>query len=910
MAFIQSVAAGLRRLLRPGRVEEEMDDELRDFLAASIEQKTQAGMTREAAIRAARLELGNAEVVRDQIRDVGWESVVEQLLQDVRYALRSLRKARGLTAVTVATLALGIGANTAIFQLADAVRLRPLLVQHPEQLVEVRMANPERGRMGTFAGRRPLFTNALWEELHHRQQAFSGVVAWGAYPVNLNSHGEAQFAQGLWVDGDFFNVLGVAPYLGRVLTSADDRSGCGSPVAVLSYDFWRRQYGASGAVVGKALLLDGHPFEIVGVAPRRFTGLEVGRTFDVATPICAERILNPEQSALNDKAWWWLTVMGRLAPGWSVDRASNHLATISPEIFRTTLASGLPPDVSQAYLASTLKAFPASTGVSGTVREEYETPLWVLLVVAGAVLLIASANIATLLLARATTREQEIAVRLALGASRGRLVRQMLTESALLAVAGAAVGLLLSRALSDALVGLLRTSGFQFFGVSLDLDLNWRVLLFATAVTFVTCVLFGVAPANLASRPSTGTLLRTTARTTSEGGRSSRARNGLVVAQVALSLALVITALLFARTLHNLTNAQSGFNLDGVTMAVVDYQRANVAVERRLELQSRLVDALRAAPGVQSASTVRFVPLTGESWTQNVVVNGVQSQKPIGFNRVSPAFFQTMGTSLIAGRDFTLNDTVDSPRVAIVTESFARTLVGARNPIGSTFQMTAAPGAKPPTYEIVGLVNDTKYTSLREPFEPTAFLPALQERRPLEYVNVVVRASNLSGTLTTKSVVDAVSRIEPNAVVLVQSFRAQIADSLVRERLVAVLSGFFGAVAALLATLGLYGVVAYGVTQRTREIGIRTALGAAPSSVVALVLRHSLLLTSVGVALGLIVAALGTRYFEAILFGLSPLDRSTFIVVPTGFALLATLATYLPARRATRVDPVIALRQE
>jgi putative ABC transport system permease protein len=907
MALLNRVAAGLRRLLRRARAEQDMDDELREFLEASIERKTQMGMSREAARRAARLELGSAEAVKDQIRDIGWESIVEQVIQDVRYAYRSVRKAPGLTAVTVATLALGIGANTAIFQLADAIRLRPLPVQHPDQLVEIRMVNPDRGRMGTFAGRRPLFTNALWEELHNRQQAFSGVLAWGAYPVNLSNRGEAQFAQGLWVSGDFFSVLGVAPYRGRLLTSNDDRPGCGSPAAVLGYDFWRRQFGGDGGVIGKTLLLDGHPFEIVGVAPRRFTGLEVGRTFDVATPICAERILNPEQSALNDKAWWWLTVIGRLAPGSSVERASTHLAAISPGIFQTTVASGLPPEVAHAYLGSTLKAFPASTGVSGTVREDYGTPLWVLLAVAGVVLIIASANIATLLLARATTREREIAVRLALGASRGRLIRQLLAESVLLAVAGAAVGMLLSQTLSEGLVGLLRTSGFQFFGVTFNLDPNWRVLFFATAVTLVTCVLFGVAPALLATRPSNGTLLRASARTTTDDRRPSGARSGLVVAQVALSLALVVTALLFARTLHNLATADSGFDLDGVTMAVVDYQRANVAVERRLEFQSRLLDAFRALPGVQSAASVRFVPLTGESWTQNVVVDGVQSRKEVGFNRVSPSFFQTMGATRIAGRDFTPADTVDSSRVAIVNESFARTFLGRRNPIGSAFQMSAAAGAKPPTYEVVGVVRDTKYTSLREPFEPIAFLSTTQERRPLEYVNLVVRTS---GVVTARSVADAVTRIEPKAVVLVQSFRAQIADSLVRECLVAMLSVFFGAVAALLAMLGLYGVVAYGVTRRTREIGIRTALGAAPSAVLELVLRQSLLLTAIGVACGVCGAAVGTRYFESMLFGLEPLDPATFILVPVGFVLLSALATYVPARRATRVDPLIALRQE
>ncbi len=859
-----------------------MDAELQDFLTTAVEHRMRCGLSREAAIRAARLEMGSAAAVKDGVRDVGWESIIDRSWQDVRYAIRHLRKSPGFTAVTILTLALGLGASTAIFQLADAVRLRPLPVEHPEQLAEVRMADPTRGRMGTFAGRRPLFTNALWDELRHRQQAFAGMVAWGAYPVNLSARGDAQFVQGLWVSGDLFNVLGVRPHLGRLLASSDDQPGCGAPAVVLAYAFWQRQYGGDAAVIGKTMMLDGHPFEIIGIAPRRFVGLEVGRTFDVATPICAERILNREQSALNDRSWWWLTVIGRLAPGWSPERASSHLAAISPEIFRSTVASGLPSDVAQAYVESTLKAFPGSTGVSGTVREEYETPLWVLLAVAGVVLIIASANIATLLLARATARERDIAVRLALGAARGRLIRQLFTESVLLAAAGAVAGLLLTQILSEGLVGLLRSSGFQLFSVAFDL--------------------VGLAPAVLATRPSIGALLRATGRTSTDTRPRSGARSVLVVAQVALSLALVVTALLFARTLHNLTTVDSGFNLDGVGMVVIDYQRAKVPPERRLELQARLLDGARSIAGVQSAASVRMVPLTGESWTGHVVIDGIQHQKQTYFNRVSPAFFQTMGAKFIVGRDFTPDDSLTGRRVAIVNESYARGLLGRRNPIGSTFQMPASPGASQPTFEI-------KYVTLREPFEPIAFFAASQERRPLEYVNFVVHTTSAS-LAVTRALTEAVRRTEPEAVVLVQPYQAQIADSLVRERLTAMLSGFFGAVAALLAMLGLYGVVAYGVTQRTREIGIRTALGAQRSEVLTLVLRQSTVLTGIGVALGLAAAAVATRYLEGMLFGLSPLDPSTFIAVSLAFPMVAALAAYVPARRAASIDPLLALRCE
>jgi putative ABC transport system permease protein len=909
MALLRRITAGFRGLLLRTRVERELDAELREFLAISIEQKVRTGMSREAATRAARLELGSTDAIKDRVRDVGWESAIERSWRDVRYAVRSLRRAPVFTAVTILTLALGIGASTAIFELADAVRLRPLPVEHPEQLVEVRMADPARGRWGTFAGRRPLFTNALWEELRRRQQAFSGLLAWSAYPVNLSARGEAQFAQGLWVSGDFFNVLGVQPHLGRLLASSDDRPGCAAPAAVLAYAFWQRQYGGDPSVIGRTVTLDGHPFEIVGVTPRRFVGLEVGRTFDLATPICAERILNPEQSALNDRGWWWLTVMARLAPAWSVERASGHLAALSPGIFRSTVAAGLPPDVTDAYVASTLRAFPAPAGVSGTVREEYETPLWVLLAIAGVVLMIASANIATLLLARATARERDTVVRLALGASRGRLIRQLLTESALIAAVAACAGVFLAQTLSDGLVGLLHSTGFQFFGIAFNLDPNWRVLLFAVTIAVATCLLFGLAPAVLATRPSAGTLLRASGRASTDPRSRDGARSVLVVAQVALSFVLAVMALLFVRTLHNLAAVDSGFDLNRVGIVVIDYQRAKVPAERRLELQTRLLDGVRSVPGVQSVASARMVPLTGESWQGHVVIDGVQQQNQIYFNRVSPAFFQTMGTAFITGRDFTPDDSLNSRRVAIVNESFARRVLGGRNPIGSTFQMPASPGAKPPTFEIVGLVKDTKYTSLREPFEPIAFLAASQERRPFEYVNLVVRTTSAS-LAVTRSLTAAVTRTEPEAVVLVQPFQAQIASAIVRERLTATLAGFFGVVAAFLAMLGLYGIVAYGVIQRTREIGIRMALGAQRAEVLALVLRQSTVLAGIGVVLGLGAAAVASRYVKSMLFGLSPLDPTTFIAVAVAFAMVAALAAYMPARRAANVDPLIALRCE
>ena len=545
----------------------------------------------------------------------------------------------------------------------------------------------------------------------------------------------------------------------------------------------------------------------------------------------------------------------------------------------------------------------------GTVREEYETPLAVLLAVAGVVLLIASANIATLLLARATVREREVAVRLALGASRTRIVRQLVTESVVLAVTGAAVGMFFVQTLSESLVGLLHSRGFQFFAVAFDLSPNWRVLLFATAVTGVTCMLFGLAPALLATRPSNVGLVRTMTRTSTPARSRVSARSGLVVVQVALALVLVVTALLFARTLHNLRTSDTGFDPDGVVLLLVDYKLARIPVERRLQLEAQLLDGIRALPGVQAASSVRMVPLTGESWQGHIVLGGVEQQAEAYFNRVSPDFFQTMRTTLVAGRDFTADDSLNAPRVAIVNQSFARDVLRVSNPIGTTFQMPARPGAKPPSYEVVGLVRDAKHMGLRSPFEPLAYFPVTQEARPAEYVSLVVRSAAPSVALT-RSMADAVSRVEPSAVILVQPLQSQISDSLVRERLMAMLSGGFGLVAALLALLGLYGVVSYGVTQRARELGIRMALGAERSEVLALVIRQGAWLAGAGVVLGLCAAAAATRYLEGMLFGLNPLDPATFVGVSVAFLVVATVAAYVPARRATKVDPLVALRCE
>ncbi|HKQ75496.1 MAG TPA: ABC transporter permease [Blastocatellia bacterium] len=852
-----------------------------------------------------RLNLGaKLELLRRSLgafRDALWLQQLrleDEMFQDLRYGARMLLTQKSFTAVAVLSLALGIGANTAIFQLLDAVRLRMLPVKAPHELAEVRLTTLN-GMRGTMSGRYSSVTNPIWEQVRERQEAFSGICAWSVYDFNLAQGGEVRRARGLLVSGDFFNVLGVRPVLGRVFTATDDQRGCAAPGVVISHAFWQREYAGATDIVGRKLTLGDDPFEIVGVTQPDFFGLEVGRSFDLALPICADR-----DRRLDSGTNWWLMMTGRLKPGWSLERATAQLQLISPSLFEKTLPVNYPTANVKDYLDFKLEAVSAAAGYS-RLRQNYEDSLWLLLAIAGLVLLIACANLANLLLARANVRGRELAVRQALGASRARLVRQLLVESLLLAFIGAGLGALLAQFLSQFLVSYLGNSVF------LDLSADWRVFGFAAALAGLTCVLFGLAPAVRATRIEPGAVMKAGGRGLTAGRERYGLRRALVIAQVALSLVLVAGATLFTRSLNKLLTVDSGFRQEDVLMAQIGVGRLNLAPERRLLFRQETLDRIRLIPGVKAVTDTTVVPLSGSSSGNAVWMDGADARQKVNTNRswIGPDYFKALETPLVAGREFNERDTATAPYVAIVNESFARRHLNGANPVGRRFWMEARPTAPETLYEIVGQVKDTKYGGLSDTPGPIMFLSIAQEQRFLPFGQLLIR-SDLPQSEITAAVTRVLNEINPAISVSYQGFKSMVEGSILRERLLATLSGFFGALALLLASIGLYGILAYGVTSRTNEIGIRMALGAQARNVRWLVLREALALLIAGVAVGAPLVVAVTRLARTLLYDLTPTDPVSLGLAALLLFAVTLLAGYLPARRATKIDPIAALRHE
>jgi predicted permease len=839
------------------------------------------------------LRFGLAERWRRQ----GGFSMSSFLAVDLRDALRSLRASPIVTLVAVLSLAFGIGANTALFSLLDSIVLKPLPVREPSRLVVVDDGS---------------WTNPIWEEIRSRRQdIFEDAFAWSGERFNLATHGETDYVDGAWASGSIFDVLGVRAALGRTFTTADDVRGGGpdGPVAVVSYGFWQRRLGGAPDAIGRHLSLHGVETTIVGVMPRGFFGPDVGRTADIIAPIAAAGLMPGRQNLLDGRSTWWLEIMARLKPGQTIEQAAARLNTVRPQIREATLPPNWPAKDQATYLTEPLKLVAAANGQSD-LRRAYVKPLQIVLGLVAAVLAIACANLANLLLARAAARRSELSVRLALGASRFRLAKQLLAEAAILAAAGAALGLLVAQWGSALLVRQLATSSQ---GVTLDLSPDWRVLLFTAAVAALTAIVFGTAPAVGIGGVSANDAIRAQTRTVT-GDRRFSLRNALVAVQVALSLALVVGGLLFVRTLTALSTASLGFTPQGLIAIDLSARAKTLEPAALMQLFERERDAVAAVPGVSQAAMSVLTPVGPMRW--NTIVEATPQttgladrQRLAWVNLVSPGWFGTFGMHVIAGRDFDRHDVAGTPSVMVVNEAFARKFLGdPASAIGREIR-TSLEGPDALTYRIVGIVNDAVYASLRKGFEPTVFVPLAQVHEMPAEIVLTARAAGGDGERLSRELADAVARTDAQVSFTIHPLAEQLRSAVRQERLTAILAGFFGTMALLLAAVGLYGLASHAVAQRRGEIGIRMALGADPQRVVRLVLGRLLVLLAIGLALGMVLSWWTVALFEQLLFGLRARDPLTFAVACGVLVLAGLAAGWLPARRAAHIDPVRALRE-
>jgi predicted permease len=834
---------------------------------------------------------------------------MRDLLSDIQFAFRTFVKSPVFAGVAVLSLALGIGANTAIFTLLDQVLLRQLPVEDPEQLVQLRWQGSHYGSNTGYAA----LSYPMYKDFRDRNQVFSGVICRFALPLSLGVNGRGERLPGELVSGNYFQVLGVKAALGRLITPDDDRIPDGEPMAVLSYRFWMERFHGDPAVLGQNLLVNGRQLTVIGVSQAGFDSVEVGYSPKIRIPVAMKKAMTPgwEVYSLENRRGRWVNVFARLKPGVSITQAKASLQPLFHSILEMEVRekefAHADAYTKQQFLRSSMDVMPGSRGRS-TLRREAAAPLWVLMAMVGLVLLIACANVANLLMARATGRQKEIAVRLAMGASRLRLMRQLMVESLLLALAGGAAGLLVA-AWSDDLLVRLMSSGSSPLELSTTPDM--RVLIFALAVSCVTGIVFGLVPALQSTRPDVAATLKESAGAVIGGGQM-RIRKALVVAQVFLSLLLLIGAGLFVRSLRNLDNLNPGFRTHNVVAFSIDPRLNGYTKERTLIFYRQLLDKLRAAPGVESAAFAVVRVLGDNDWEYDITVAGYQPKPgedmaPF-YNAVSPGYFSTLGLRLLAGREFLPSDIGNPHKVGIVNEKWAQKYFGGRNAVGRHFGFGGDPGTKTDV-EIVGVVEDAKYNNMRDQMGAQNFVP-FDQVPILSDVTVYVRTQLKPEQMFT-AVRGTVHDLDANLpVYAMRTLDEQLDQSLVAERLTAFLATVFGFLATLLAAIGLYGVMAYNVGRRTREIGIRIALGAPSPSVLWLVMREVLVILSLGVAVALPVAWGLARLVQSQLYGIAPNDPLSMAAATLAIALVAALAGYIPALRATRIDPIRALRYE
>ena len=845
--------------------------------------------------------------------------------QDLRYGSRMLLKNKAFTAVAVLSLALGIGANTALFSLIDAVLLKMLPVREPKELVLFNWFSGPRAMYRSHDGtmkRDPVtkemtstsFSYWTFEQLRDANESLSEVFAFAPIEqLNVNVDGQAEIASGQLISGSYYDGLGVRAMIGRTITPGDDTAKA-DPAVVITHRYWQRRFNRDPNIIGRTINVNNVGFTIIGVTPPEFFGaLQVGQPADLSIPMSSKPLIEPGNQDLTQSwSWfWWVRIMGRVKPGVTAEQAR---ANLEPAFQRSAL-DGWNAAVARARAqGQTPSSDPRDTpllivgsGSQGLVeaRRSYSQPLTILMIVAASVLLIACANVANLLLARAGARQKEIAVRLALGASRWRLLKQLLTESVLLAMLGGAVGVLFAYLGKDTLLSLRPWGGSELV---LDLRIDLRVLGFTIAVSLLTGILFGLAPALRATRADLTTALKDNARSLASASRPLLTK-ALVVVQVSVSLVLMIGAALFVRTLTNLEAVDVGFNRENLLLFRVDPRLSGYESAQIPDLYRRMTERIEAVPGVRSATLSRHPLLSGSARNSNITVLGEanQSDESVYSNTVAANFLETMEMPLLLGRGLTAHDDARAPKVAVVNQAMARKYFGETNPIGRRFGFGGRP-ENAGQIEIVGVVRDAKYTGLREDIPPTAYTPYLQDAPG--QMNFEVRTAANAATMAA-SIRDAVREVDSNVPLFnVKTQTQQAAESLSTERLFATLSGFFGVLAMLLACVGLYGVMSYGVTRRTNEIGIRMALGATAPRVLSMVMRETMLVVGIGVAIGLGTAVAVTRLIATMLYGLAPTDRVTIIVAVVLMVAVAAIAGYIPARRASRVDPMIALRYE
>jgi predicted permease len=862
------------------------------------------------------------------------------LLQDLRYGFRMLLKQKGLTSVALLSLALGIGANTALFSIVDAMLLKMLPVKEPERLVLFKTVAPQDFSVGSYNGssnkdqqtgliNRTSFAYVTYQRLREQQGPMSDIFAFGNIGLNLTADGQAEIANGQAVTGNYYAALGVQPAVGRVLTDEDDKAGA-EPVAVLSHRYWQKRFGGDAAVVGKQINLNNRPFTVVGVSAKGFDGTAgVGTSQDVSIPVAIEPQLyaDKDRSYMNGAGVWWLRIMGRLKPGVTPEQAQGQLENaFLQSVLEHRAARQAAAKARGGNAISDLdpKQYPrliADPGGQGEMyrRKYYAPSLYLLLGVVGLVLLIACANVANLLLSRSAGRQKEISLRLALGASRSRLIRQLLTESVLLAVLGGLFGIIFAIWIKD---GLIAVSLWGGRGMALEPSLDWRVLGFTLALSLLTGILFGLAPAWRTTRVDLTPSLKDSGRGSSAVHRSLLSR-GLVVVQVALSLLLLVGAGLFVRTLLNLQRVDPGFNTQNLLLFDVEPSLIGYKDDKLRQIYTLISERLETVPGVQGVTFSRMPLLSQSSSSSSVFLREALNATPNSEGQIAPSgegyrhvvrenFLQAMGIPLLSGRTFGPQDTTTSPKVVVVNQTFANKYFPDQNAIGKRFTYDTK---KPDELEIIGIAKDAKYTSQRDEIPPTVYSSYRQER-PQSGATFEVRTTG-DPSATIASVRSVVREIEPNLPVMNVKSQVEQADETLRmERLFAKLLTLFALLAQQLAAIGLFGVLAYAVSQRTHEIGIRMALGADRGNVLRMIVKQGMILVLIGVVLGVVGAYILTKYLESwislskMLFGVKVTDPLTYGVIAVLLTVVALIACYIPARRATKVDPLVALRYE